>query len=64
MRVLTGDPERSSINNGGLVGDSEGVIPESWTAFYYGAGCGMQEDPRIHGRWPPDRARGSALPRP
>ena len=54
LAQVVSDPDRRSPNNGGLSAGPTGVLEGERTWFYYGAGYGMQEDPRIHGRWPPD----------
>ncbi len=54
MKWLTDDEDHQCINNGGLLGSPEGHIHGDSTVFYFGAGYGMQDDPRPrNNRWPP-----------
>jgi hypothetical protein len=46
MAVLNPNPVQQSINNGGLLGNPQGLIDGDFTAFYFGAGCGMNQDRR------------------
>lgn len=54
MRRLTNDSERWSINNGGLLGNPQGLITENESIFYFGSGFALQEDPQPDGRYPPN----------